>query len=126
MVGRSSTRRRSFPMYASRLYAPRFAAASLVIAALIAGCQHDKPKVKTAEKMSDKAQLARTKDSAQQINQVNSEKLKLVCAFWGPMPTGCTVSSSGRTFVNFPRWGDPVEYTVAEVKNGKVSAYPGL
>src|SRR5262249_33652764 len=26
--------------------------------------------------------------------------------------------------VNFPKWGDPVEYTVAEVRNGKTQAYP--
>src|SRR5205085_5953124 len=30
----------------------------------------------------------------------------------------------GRVFVNFPRWGDPVEFTVAELKNGKPVPYP--
>lgn len=40
------------------------------------------------------------------------------------MPTGVTVSRSGRIFVNFPRWGDAVEYTVAEVRNGQTVAYP--
>lgn len=40
------------------------------------------------------------------------------------MPTGVTVSQGGRIFVNFPRWGDKVDYTVAEVKNGSTVPYP--
>ncbi len=51
-------------------------------------------------------------------------KLEVVATFDGPMPTGVTVSRSGRVFVNFPRWGDPVEFTVAELKGGKPVAYP--
>lgn len=51
-------------------------------------------------------------------------KIESVAAFNGPMLTGVTVSSSGRIFVNFPRWGDKVDYTVAEVKNGRTVAYP--
>jgi sugar lactone lactonase YvrE len=51
-------------------------------------------------------------------------KLEIVATFNGPMPTGVTVSNSGRIFVNFPKWGDNVEYTVAEVKDGKTLPYP--
>ena len=51
--------------------------------------------------------------------------LEPVACFFGPMPTGVTVSQDGRIFVNFPRWGDDVEFTVAEVKDGKPVAYPG-
>ena len=51
-------------------------------------------------------------------------QLELVARFDGPMPTGVTVANDGRIFVNFPRWGDDVEYTVAEVKDGKTFAYP--
>ena len=40
------------------------------------------------------------------------------------MPTGVTVSQSHRIFVNFPRWGDDVPFTVAEVVNGRAVAYP--
>lgn len=47
-----------------------------------------------------------------------------VALFNGPMPTGVTVSQSGRIFVNFPRWGDPVEFTVAEIRNGQPVAFP--
>ena len=49
---------------------------------------------------------------------------EVVATFHGPMPTGVTVSHTGRIFVNFPRWGDKVDYTVAAVKDGKTVAYP--
>jgi len=42
------------------------------------------------------------------------------------MPTGVTVSKDGRVFVCFPRWGDPVEFTVGEIRNGKVEPYPNI
>ena len=50
--------------------------------------------------------------------------LEVVATFDGPMPTGVTVANSGRIFVNFPKWGDAVDYTVAEVVNGKTIPYP--
>lgn len=51
-------------------------------------------------------------------------QLDVVATFNGPMPTGVTVANNGRIFVNFPKWGDNVEYTVAEVKHGKTLPYP--
>ena len=50
--------------------------------------------------------------------------LETVATFTGPMPTGVTVSRRGRIFVNFPRWGDDVPFTVAELVNGKAVAFP--
>jgi sugar lactone lactonase YvrE len=50
--------------------------------------------------------------------------LEQVAAFHGAMPTGVTVSRAGRVFVNFPRWGDDVPFTVGEVKGGRAVAYP--
>jgi sugar lactone lactonase YvrE len=50
--------------------------------------------------------------------------VETVATFDGPMWTGVTVSRTGRIFVNFPRWGDNVEFTVAELKGGKPSAFP--
>jgi hypothetical protein len=38
-------------------------------------------------------------------------------SFYDAMPTGVTVA--GRPFVNFPRWGDDVQFTVGETRNGK-------
>ncbi|MFI1700464.1 L-dopachrome tautomerase-related protein [Streptomyces bobili] len=49
---------------------------------------------------------------------------EVVARFWGAMPTGVTVSRRGRVFVNFPRWGDDVPFTVAELRGGKPVAYP--
>ena len=42
----------------------------------------------------------------------------------GAMPTGVAASQTGRLFVNFPRWGDPVEASVVELKDGKEIPYP--
>ena len=50
--------------------------------------------------------------------------IEQVAAFNGSMLTGVSVSESGRIFVNFPRWGDSVNFTVAEIKNGRAVAYP--
>jgi sugar lactone lactonase YvrE len=47
-----------------------------------------------------------------------------VAHFTGPMPTGVTVSHQGRIFVCYPKWGDQIEFTVAEIKNGQATAYP--
>lgn len=71
------------------------------------------------------------KDTSQ--NNISSQQLPTdeplgvlepVAYFHGAMPTGVTVSQHGRIFVNFPKWGDDVQFTVAEIKNGKIIAYP--
>ncbi|MFP3712134.1 L-dopachrome tautomerase-related protein [Puerhibacterium sp. TATVAM-FAB25] len=51
-------------------------------------------------------------------------ELELVHAFDGPMPTGVTVSRSGRVFVNYPKWGDEVPATVTELRDGQAVPYP--
>lgn len=52
-------------------------------------------------------------------------ELELVHAFTaGPMPTGVTVSASGRIFLCYPKWGDDVQFTVGELVDGEVRAYP--
>jgi len=50
--------------------------------------------------------------------------LEPVAYFNGAMPTGVTVSQQGRIFVNFPKWGDEVPFTVAEIHDGELVAYP--
>lgn len=52
--------------------------------------------------------------------------LETVATFPGPMPTGVTVSRGNRIFVNFPRWGDDVPFTVVELVHGKAVAYPNV
>ena len=51
-------------------------------------------------------------------------ELETVHAFHGPMPTGVSVSATGRVFVNFPKWGDEVPATVVELKDGQEVPYP--
>jgi len=51
-------------------------------------------------------------------------QLEVVATFDRDMPTGVTVSKAGRIFLTFPRWGDPVETSVAELKDGKPVPYP--
>ena len=50
--------------------------------------------------------------------------LELAAAIDAPMPTGVAVSAAGRLFLCFPRWGDPVAFTVAEIRDGAPIPYP--
>jgi sugar lactone lactonase YvrE len=50
--------------------------------------------------------------------------IETVAQFNGAMPTGVTVSHEGRIFVCYPKWGDEVPFTVAEIKDGEATAYP--
>jgi sugar lactone lactonase YvrE len=51
-------------------------------------------------------------------------RLEPVFEFYDAMPTGVSVAAGGRIFINFPRWGDAVPYTVGEIRDGKVVPYP--
>jgi sugar lactone lactonase YvrE len=42
----------------------------------------------------------------------------------GPMPTGVSVSHTGRIFVNYPKWGDEVPATVVELVDGVPTPFP--
>jgi sugar lactone lactonase YvrE len=53
-----------------------------------------------------------------------ADEYEVVAEFDALMPTGVTVTDEGRLFVSFPRWGDSVPYTVAEVVDGKPVPYP--
>lgn len=53
-------------------------------------------------------------------------KFELVHAFYGAMPTGVSVSETGRIFVCFPKWEDEVQFTVAEIVDGQLMPYPNL
>ncbi|HLY11777.1 MAG TPA: L-dopachrome tautomerase-related protein [Planctomycetota bacterium] len=50
--------------------------------------------------------------------------LEIVATFRDSMPTGVTVDSDNRLFLSFPRWEDPVAFTVAELKDGRPVPYP--
>ncbi|WP_036485308.1 L-dopachrome tautomerase-related protein [Myxosarcina sp. GI1] len=68
------------------------------------------------------------KDVAAQLSELPQSQtvgeLEIVATFEGAMPTGVTVSQQGRIFVNFPRWGDDVPFTVGEVVGNGVVPYP--
>ncbi|WP_222843901.1 L-dopachrome tautomerase-related protein [Cellulosimicrobium sp. CUA-896] len=51
---------------------------------------------------------------------------EVVAALSGSMPTGVTVADDGRVFVSFPRWGDDVPFTVAEIVDGEARPYPDV
>ena len=51
-------------------------------------------------------------------------RLEVVHEFRGPIPTGVTVSRGGRIFVSHPRWEDPVDFTVAELRDGVEVPFP--
>jgi len=52
------------------------------------------------------------------------DSYQIVAELRGSMPTGVTVSDTGRVFVSHPRWGDDVEFTVAEIVDGNAVPYP--
>jgi sugar lactone lactonase YvrE len=94
----------------------------LSVAMLMAGCKSDRPEAESAKPTG-----------AQQLTRTEKEKIPstgnltpVVLFPKLPMPTGVAVAPSGRIFVNFPRWGDPVEFTVAEIKGGRAVPYPDL
>ncbi|HLL90507.1 MAG TPA: L-dopachrome tautomerase-related protein [Tepidisphaeraceae bacterium] len=107
-------RRMSFPVVA------------LCAVLAIAGCQGDHPRVdrkgSPAPPEVVNADLAVAKNGSAGLEPTRN--LELVATFRGPMPTGVAVSRFGRVFVCFPRWGDPVEHTVGEVKGDRVVPYP--
>jgi sugar lactone lactonase YvrE len=51
-------------------------------------------------------------------------QIEPVFEFHDAMPTGVSVAANGRIFVNYPRWGDDVPFTVAELRDGKAVPYP--
>tara|TARA_B100000405_G_scaffold298380_1_gene255320 strand:+ start:124 stop:1317 length:1194 start_codon:yes stop_codon:yes gene_type:complete len=53
-------------------------------------------------------------------------ELETVAEIHGAMPTGVAVSTSGRIFINYPRWGDDVPFTVAEIVDGQPVAFPSI
>jgi len=62
--------------------------------------------------------------SARPLGSAAQPDYDVVAQFSDLMPTGVTVSDDGRIFVSFPRWGDDVPYTVAEIVDGAAIAYP--
>src|SRR3954451_1707071 len=96
----------------------------------LAGCSnpnHDSTQAGRGQTQTEdrSGQTAGSRQGAQGAGRTQQiGRIETVATFDGPMPTGVTVSQDGRIFVNFPRWGDTVEYTVAELRNGRTVPYP--
>jgi sugar lactone lactonase YvrE len=108
---------------------------SVALMACVAGCgsmQHPGGTMSRQDEGNrDRSQLAKASQKGPQLPQVwNANgmpldaRLEVVATFEGPMQTGVTVSRGGRIFVNYPKWGDPVPFTVVELKHGQAVAYP--
>lgn len=95
---------------------------SLSASLVLIGCAKDKPKAKVVYVDDRVPQLARAESGPTESIGFAAP----AATFLGPMPTGVAVSRSNRMFVCYPRWGDPVAYTVAEVRGGKAAAFPNL
>jgi sugar lactone lactonase YvrE len=103
--------------------------ALLAFTACLAGCQNAPSDTTQARHgttaADDRSQTAGARQGAQANGQTQRiGQLETVATFNGAMPTGVTVSHDGRIFVNFPRWGDDVPFTVAELKDGNPVAFP--
>ena len=79
---------------------------------------------RNAVRTGDAAGAARLATARNAASTASTNNIELVAAFYGPMPTGVTVSRQGRIFVNYPKWGDDVDYTVAEIRNGREVPFP--
>lgn len=96
---------------------------TIVAAAVLPGlaCRNDAPHASVPDDSA--AQGTRLAKAAGAPGETIGD-LEVAALFRGPMPTGVAVSKQNRLFVNFPRWGDPVEFTVAEVRNGRAVPFP--
>jgi sugar lactone lactonase YvrE len=90
---------------------------------VVGACQDDTPQATTPKDANPRG-LSLAKAAAASEETIG--EIEVAALFRGPMPTGVAVSKQNRLFVNFPRWGDPVEFTVAEVRNGRTVPFPDL
>lgn len=104
-------------------------ALTLGTALALAGCEQPREKQAPPPVPSAKPATSGTPDRPSAAIPLTMERraevpVETVATFWDSMPTGVAVAAGGRIFVNFPRWGDPVPFTVAEVREGRAQAYP--
>src|SRR5687768_9797586 len=90
-------------------------------AILAVACSQDTPQASVpTESEVRRLALARAAGAADEA----IGDIEVAALFRGPMPTGVAISKQNRLFVCIPRWGDPVEFTVAEVRNGRTVPFP--
>jgi sugar lactone lactonase YvrE len=123
-----------------RTNCPFALAVSFAVAAL-AGCSHETRERPDMRQMPATAPAERVSVITGQAAQRGAEslatarggpgqgkhdaRLEAVALFNGKaMPTGVTVSREGRIFLCYPRWGDPVNHTVVELKGDQLVPFP--
>ncbi|MFC0541952.1 L-dopachrome tautomerase-related protein [Kutzneria chonburiensis] len=74
--------------------------------------------------VADATGTTRTTAATLAATDVPAGQYTVVHRFWNAMPTGITVSRHGRIFACYPRLGDNVPFTVAEIRDGQEIAYP--
>ncbi|MDX1933748.1 MAG: L-dopachrome tautomerase-related protein [Capsulimonadales bacterium] len=62
--------------------------------------------------------------NAPRVERKDNADLRIVHSFQEAMPVGIAVSRTGRMFVSYPRWEDPLTFTLAELKDGKETPFP--
>lgn len=63
-------------------------------------------------------------DALPRVQYHQTDKLEIVHEFRDQMPVGVALTSTGRVFVSYPRWEDPLKFTLGELKNGKEVPWP--
>ena len=75
---------------------------------------------------NDQTPKSMTSNKTQLATEQTIGEIEPVFEFHDAMPTGVTVSKNDRIFINFPRWGDDVPFTVGEIRKGRIVAYPNI
>jgi sugar lactone lactonase YvrE len=99
--------------------AAMIASLAVLLGSAVVALEPNGEEMATTSKASAAAGAARHLASDRPIGSIEP-----VFEFHDAMPTGVSVAADGRIFVNFPRWGDDVPFTVGEIRNGKVVPYP--
>lgn len=96
---------------------------TVAVSLLLASTTHAQPQViVTDEQKIREVELATV--SGGPADGKRAEHLQAHALVYGPMPTVITFSQDGRLFAAFPRWEDPVNATVAEIRGDEVIAFP--
>ena len=96
-------------------------------AGLALGCGSkgtDAPPRESTRLPSNDVQLARSDENSSRSRVQTIGQIEKVADFSNPMPTGVTVAQNGRIFICIPRWADATPFTVGELRNGQLYAYP--
>jgi sugar lactone lactonase YvrE len=102
----------------------RYAAAHVAVAAVVAVTAVLSAALPGVAHAQTNGQTAAHDDGASLPEERSIGHIEPVHEFYGAMPSGVAKAPNGRLFVNYPRWGDDVPFTVGEIVDGHVVPYP--